>query len=345
MGDNDHQKRPASARLTRHRAIFAVALLVLVGIVAAAASAGTSGTAQTIKVGLITKTDANPFFVKMREGAQQAAKKNGVQLLTAAGRFPTDNASQVTAIENMTTAGAKAILIVAADTKAIVPAISRARAKGVLVIALDSPTQPRNATDALFATDNFKAGVLIGKYARAATRGKPVKIAMLDLAPGVTVGVLRHNGFLKGFGIKNNDRQIVCTQFTQGERAKAQTAMENCLQKEPGINVVFTFQEPDAAAAYEALRRAGKAKGVLIVSVDGGCDGVRLVRDGKVAATSQQYPLRMAALGVQAGVRYAKNGKKPATFYLDTGVNLIAKRAVARVPSKGVAYGLANCWG
>lgn len=344
MDENHHQEGRAPAWLTRRRGIFAVALLALGGSVAAA-SAGTTENAQTVKVGLITKTEGNPFFVKMREGAQQAAKKHGVELLTAAGKFPTDNASQVTAIENMTTAGAKAILIVAADTKAIVPAITRARAKGVLVIALDSPTQPRNATDALFATDNFKAGVLIGRYARAATKGKKVKIAMLDLAPGVTVGILRHNGFLKGFGITNRNPQVVCSQFTHGERAKAQTAMENCLQKEPEINVVFTFQEPDAAAAHEALRRAGKTKGVLVVSVDGGCDGVRLVRDGRVAATSQQYPLRMAALGVEAGVNYAKTGKKPSKFYLDTGVNLIAKRPVAGVPSKGVRYGLANCWG
>lgn len=333
-----------AARITRRQAIIACAILVLVGVVAAGASATTDARqAQAIKIGLITKTDSNPFFVKMREGAQKEAKRQGAELLTAAGKFPTDNASQVTAIENMVTAGVKAILIVAADTKAIVPAIKRARARGVLVIALDSPTAPRNATDALFATDNFKAGVLIGRYARAAVK-RNAKIAMLDLAPGVTVGVLRHNGFLKGFGIKNGNPQIVCTQYTHGERAKAQTAMENCLQKEPGINVVFTFQEPDGAAVHEVLKRSGKSSGVTVVSVDGGCEGVRLVRDGKVAATSQQYPLRMAALGVAAGVKFAKTGKKP-SGYVDTGVNLIAKRAVGGVPSKNVAYGLANCWG
>lgn len=332
-------------RPTRRKGLVAAVLVLLVGVATAAASATTGRQqAATIKIGLITKTDSNPFFVKMREGARQEAKRQGAELLTAAGKFPTDNASQVTAIENMVTAGVKAIMIVAADTKAIVPAIKRARARGVLVIALDSPTAPRNATDALFATDNFKAGVLIGQYARAATRGKAAKIAMLDLAPGVTVGILRHDGFLKGFGIKNGNPQIVCAQYTQGERAKAQTAMENCLQKEPGINIVFTFQEPDGAAVYEVLKRSGKAGAVTVVSVDGGCDGVRLVRDGKIAATSQQYPLRMAALGVKAGVTFAKTGRKP-SGYVDTGVNLIAKRSVAGVASKSVAYGLANCWG
>src|SRR5206468_9014922 len=68
------------------------------------------------------------------------------------------------------------------------------------VIALDTPTDPQSAVDALFATNNFDAGLLIGKYAKAAMGGKPAKIATLDLAPGITVGILRHNGFLTGFG-------------------------------------------------------------------------------------------------------------------------------------------------
>src|SRR5206468_3264407 len=87
----------------------------------------------------------------------------------------------------------------------VVGRIKKARAAGVMVVALDTPTDPQDATDALFATDNFKAGVLIGKYAKAALNGKPAKIATLDLAPGVSVGVLRHNGFLEGFGVKEGD--------------------------------------------------------------------------------------------------------------------------------------------
>jgi len=173
-------------------------LFVFVSVLTITAS--TAVRADDIVIGLITKTETNPFFVKMKEGASEAAKAKGAKLMTAAGKFDGDNASQVTAIENMVTAGAKAILITPSDTKAIVPAIKKARAAGVLVIALDTPTDPQTATDALFATDNFKAGVLIGQYAKAVMAGKPVKIATLDLAPGVTVGKLRHDGFLQGFG-------------------------------------------------------------------------------------------------------------------------------------------------
>ena len=165
--------------------------------------------AQEAIVGLITKTETNPFFVKMKEGAQRAAKLPGAKLLTAAGKSDGDNAGQVTAIENMVSAGAKAILITPSDAKAIVPAIKRAREQGVLVIALDSPADPVNATDALFATDNFKAGQLIGQYAKASLGGKPAKIATLDLFPGHPVGIARHNGFLAGYGVPGIDAKTI----------------------------------------------------------------------------------------------------------------------------------------
>jgi fructose transport system substrate-binding protein len=343
----EHQNRGRPGRAVRWPALIG-ALVVLVGSAAAATVASASSTgpqAETIKVGLITKDVTNPFFVKMKQGATAQANKLGAELLYAAGKSSSDNAGQIAAIENQVTAGVKGILITVADGKAENPAIKKARDAGVMVIALDTPTVPQSATDALFATNNFNAGVLIGKYARAATKGKTVTIAMLDEHAGSSVGALRHNGFLKGFGIKGSNKQIACVGNGQGQVAPSQTAMENCLQKSPNIDVVYTINEPSAAGAWTALKNAGKTQsGVTIVSVDGGCAGVRNVRAGVIDATSQQYPLRMAALGVAAVVKFAQTGQK-ASGYTDTGVNLIAKKPVAGVKSKSVAYGLANCWG
>src|SRR3954470_24128331 len=316
-------------------------------------SSGGSNGSGDVKVGLITKTETNPFFVKMKEGAEKEAKAKGATLQSAAGKFDGDNASQVTAIENMVASGVKGILITPSDTKAIIPAVEKARGKGVLVIALDTPTDPQSAVDALFATNNFTAGELIGKYAKATFGDKPAKIATLDLAPGITVGVLRHNGFLSGWGVSGIDAKattqatapaVVCSQDTQGDQAKGQAAMENCLQKAPDINLLYTINEPAALGAYTALKAAGKDKDVLVVSVDGGCTGVKGIQDGKIAATSQQYPLKMAETGVDAVVDFAKNGTK-ASGYTDTGVTLIAAKPVTGVESKDVQFGLDNCWG
>ena len=309
---------------------------------------GGGGGGDKVTVGLITKTETNPFFVKMKEAAQKAAKENNVDLITAAGKFDTDNASQVTALENMTTQGAKGILIVPSDSKAIVPSIQKARDAGVTVIALDTPTEPQSAVDALYATDNFKAGQLIGEYAKAKAKelGITPKIAMLDLAPGISVGVLRHNGFLKGFGIKEGDPSIVGSADTLGETAKGQTAMESLLQKDPGINVVYSINEPSGFGGANALKAAGKdPKDFILVSVDGGCDAIkRGIKTGVIDATSQQYPQNMAAQGVKTIAEAARGGKKP-SGYTDTGVNLISADPAKGVTSKDAAYGTANCWG
>ena len=318
-----------------------------------AAEAPKADAGKEVVIGLITKTETNPFFIKMKEGAEEEAKKQGAKLLTAAGKADGDNAGQVTAMENMIAAGAKTILITPSDSKAIVPAIKKAQAAGVMVIALDSPTDPAEAVDGLFATNNYKAGELIGQYAKVAINGKPAKIATLDLFPGHPVGAQRHNGFLAGFGLKSLDAksndlaktpEVVCMADSFGDQAKGQTAMENCLQKNPDINLVYTINEPAAAGAYKALQAAGKEKNVVIVSVDGGCAGVKDVADGKIAATSQQYPLKMAAMGVSAGIEYAKTGKK-VSGYTDTGVELIAFKPANGVASKDSAFGLGACWG
>ena len=314
---------------------------------------GASANAAEPIIGLITKTETNPFFVKMKEGAAKAAKANGAKLMSAAGKIDGDNAGQITAIENMVTAGAKTILITPSDAKAIIPAIKKAQAAGVMVIGLDSPTDPADALDALFATDNYKAGLLIGEYAKVAFAGKKVKIATLDLFPGHPVGAQRHNGFLHGLGLKSNDAknnelamppEVVCAQDSFGDQARGQTGMENCLQKNPDINLVYTINEPSAAGAYQALKAAGKEKGVMIVSVDGGCVGVKNVQAGVIAATSQQYPLKMAAMGVEAGIAYEKTGKK-VSGYTDTGVTLITNKKMAGVDSKDTKFGLDACWG
>jgi fructose transport system substrate-binding protein len=307
-----------------------------------------------IIIGLITKTDTNPFFVKMREGAQAKADELGVKLLTGAGARDGDNEGQVTALENMVNAGAKGILITPSDTKAIVPSIQKARDKGVLVIALDTATEPQDAVDALFATDNFNAGLLIGQWAVGAMGDKKPIIATLDLAPGITVGAARHNGFLQGYGlVKDTDPnssdlvtspEVVCAQDTHGDQTEGQTAMENCLSANPDINLVYTINEPAAFGAYQAIKAAGKENDIIIVSVDGGCQGVQGVVDGQIAATSQQYPLKMAALGVEAVVKYAQTGEKP-SGYTDTGVTLITDQPQTGVDSKDSTYGTENCWG
>jgi fructose transport system substrate-binding protein len=337
------------------RRAFGLTAAALLALSAAACGNGGGSSGDGTLVGLVTKTDTNPFFVKMKEGAQQAASSTGARLQSFAGKQDGDNQAQVDAIENLIGAGAKGILITPSDSKAIVPSIDKARAAGLLVIALDTQLEPADAADATFATDNYKAGLLIGQWAKSkfAKEGKQAKIALLDLNPNqVSVDVQRDQGFLEGFGVdvkdKNrigdeSDPRIVGHDVTDGAPEGGRTAMENLLQRDPGINLVYTINEPAAAGAYEALKAAGKEKDVVIVSVDGGCPGVENVKAGVIGATSQQYPLKMAQMGVEAVAKFAKDGSKPQNT--DTGVTLVTDQPADGVESKDSAWGLQNCWG
>ena len=351
---------------TLTRSITAAAVLATVSLGLTACSSSDSGSKGGVGVSLIVKTTSNPFFVAMENGAKKAAKADGVDLTIAAGKEDGDEDTQIQAIENAISRGDKGILITP-NGPGVVDAINKARDAGLYVIALDTPPDPADAVDITFATDNFEAGNLIGKWTAGQLGGKKATIALLDLFDDkvVTVDYNRDQGFLSGLGIdtvndkKNGDEAksgtysggdytIVGNEATQGAEDGGRTAMETLLSKNGDINVVYTINEPAAYGAYQALKAAGK-KDVLIVSVDGGCAGVKQVGDGIIGATSQQYPVKMAELGVKAIKKLADGGAKPKTSgdldFFNTGVQLVTDKAVDGVTSIDSAAGSKVCWG
>ncbi|MFJ8153661.1 substrate-binding domain-containing protein [Streptomyces sp. NPDC094468] len=309
-------------------------------------SGGDSGTDGSSKgkpvIGLVTKTNSNPYFVKLREAAKsEAAKKHG-RLIALAGKFDGDNQGQVDAINNLVAQHVTGILITPSSSKGVLNAIAAARSKGVLVIALDTATDPVDAVDATFATDNKAAGVSQGRYVKAALRGAEPNVILLDGTPGSSVDDLRHKGFLEGFGITASSKQVKGTAVTNGDQTKAQTAMENLRQRDPGVNAVYTINEPAAAGAAQAL---GGKTNVVIGSIDGSCTGVRNVAAGKFAATVMQFPEKMARMGVDAVADYAQDKSDKPHGFIDTGSQLITEKPADGVASKDTAWGLKNCWG
>ena len=355
--------------MTRGRRAAGLAALGAASLVLAAcgSSGGSGGSDDETSVTLITKNASNPFFVTMQKGAKEAGKKEGVKVTTAAGKEDGDEQGQIAAIEDAIANGDKGILITP-NGPGVNPAIKKARDQGLYVIALDTPPDPPDTVDITFATDNFKAGQLIGQWTKGQLKGKKATIAMLDLFNDkiVSVDYDRDQGFLDGMGIDTKDKkkngdedktgsydggeyEIVCNEPTTGAEDGGRTAMENCLTKNKDINVVYTINEPAAVGAYGALQQGGDPKGVLITSVDGGCDGVEQVKKGVIGATSQQYPTQMAQLGVKAIKTIADGGEKPKNtegldFY-DTGVKLVTDKPVEGLDSIDTTEGAKLCWG
>jgi fructose transport system substrate-binding protein len=355
--------KPASNRqwsAKNFREILMKKLLLGTTFATFAAASGAMADSHSTTVCLITKTDTNPFFVKMKEGAEAKAEELGMTLKSFAGKIDGDHETQVQAIETCILDGAKGILITASDTSSIVPAVQQARDAGLVVIALDTPLTPITAADATFATDNFLAGELIGKWAAAQVEDtSAAKIGMMNInVSQPTVGVLRNQGFLQGFGIDladpakwgdETDPRIVNNEVTNANEEGGRKSMENLLTMDDGVNVLYTINEPAAAGAHETLKDFGKVDDVVVVSVDGGCPGVQNVADGAIGATSQQYPLLMASLGVEAIKKWAEEGVKPELTpgkdFFDTGVALVTDSPVDGVPSISSAEGLELCWG
>ena len=374
MVSNGQTRRRRRGSILGVGAFGLVTMLVFAACGSDAASGGTpggtsgsGGSGQKVGVALILKTLTNPFFVSMRDDAQTEAAKIGVNLTVSAGQKDGDVATQITAIENAISAGDQGILITP-NGPGVNAAIGKARQAGLYVISLDTPPNPANTVDITFATDNLQAGKLIGKWTAAQLNGQPATIAMLDLFNNqiVTVDLNRDHGFLEGMGIDPGDLAknggeassgkyssgsytVVCHEPTQGAEDGGRTAMETCLSKNPNINVVYTINEPAAAGAYKALQAANHTSGVLVVSVDGGCAGVNNVKNGVIGATSQQYPGRMAKLGVDAIHDRVTKGVKPSVstgldFY-NTGVALVTDKPVSGLDSVTSAQGATTCWG
>jgi fructose transport system substrate-binding protein len=367
----------APSRTARRAFVAAAAGTLVLGAAACGSSSDTGSTGSTggagaaggdtVGIALITKDSTNPFFVAMQKGAQAEAAKNNVDLTIASGAKDGDEQGQVQAIENAIAAGDKGILITP-NGPGVNASIKKARDAGLFVIALDTPPDPADTVDITFATDNFKAGELIGQWASKTLAGKKATIALLDLFNDkvVSVDYNRDQGFLTGMGIDTKDKQkngdedktgkyaggdytIACNEPTQGNEDGGRTAMENCLTNTPDINVVYTINEPAAVGAYNALKAAGKEKNAIIVSVDGGCAGVKSVKDGIIGATAQQYPLKMATLGMEAIAKIARGGEKPTTSegldFFNTGVALVTDKPVDGVESITSDAASKICWG
>jgi fructose transport system substrate-binding protein len=326
---------------------------------AAPAASEAAPAGGTVAVSLITKDSTNPFFVAMQEGAKEAAASSGVELTVGSGQQEGDDAGQIALIENAIAQGQAGILITPMSVN-VNDAIKKARDAGLYVIALDTPTDPPDVVDITFATDNCLAGEAIGQWAAGKLNGEKATIARLVIFNDrmVSVDYCRDNGFLRGMGIDikdltimgdeeatgkyttgaGGDYEIVCLEATGANEEGGRKGMETCLSKNPDINVVYTINEPTAFGAAEALKAAGKTigKDVYIVSVDGGLAGVEAVKAGEIQATSQQYPLLMAKLGVEAIKTIADGGAAPTntsadgTFF-DTGVKLCTEEPMDTV--------------
>ena len=263
----------------------------------------------------------NPFFVQIAHGAQAAAKKinPGVKFQSESSNYDVNN--QTNQLDNFVANGANLILLNAADSKGIAPAVLRAKAAGVTVVAVDVGAE--GGVDATVTSNNKQAGQLDGKFVADRLKGKG-QIVIVN-GPPVTAVTDRVAGFLEEIKKSPGIKIVSQDQNAGGSRDGGLRVMTDLLTAFPKIDAVFAINDPTAIGCDLAAKQAQR-KDFFIVGVDGAPDVVPSLKDkdSLIQASAAQDPYTMAGKAVDIGYDIM-NGKKPAQDLTLIPVDLITK--------------------
>jgi ribose transport system substrate-binding protein len=263
----------------------------------------------------------NPFFVQIAHGAQAAAKKinPSVKFQSESSNYDVNN--QTNQMDNFVANGANLILLNAADSKGIAPAVLRAKAAGVTVVAVDVGAE--GGVDATVTSNNKQAGQLDGKFVADRLKGKG-QIVIVN-GPPVTAVTDRVAGFLEEIKKSSGIKILSQDQNAGGSRDGGLRVMTDLLTAFPKIDAVFAINDPTAIGCDLAAKQAQR-KDFFIVGVDGAPDVVPFLKDkdSLIAASAAQDPYTMAGKAVDIGYDIM-NGKKPAQELTLIPVDLITK--------------------
>ena len=254
---------------------------------------------------LVVSTLNNPFFVTMKDGAQQKASELGYELIVLDSQ--NDPSKELANIEDLTVRGVQAILINPTDSDAVSNAIRMINRTNIPVITLDRGAT-RGTVASHIASDNVAGGKMAGDYI-ATQLGKGTLVIQLEGLAGTSAARDRGEGFSQS--VTANGFNVLASQPADFDRTKGLNVMENLLAAHGEVKAVFAQNDEMALGAVRALAAANKK--ALVVGFDGTDDGIAAVKRGELAATIAQQPALIGALGVETAVKILK-GEKVAAY-------------------------------
>ncbi|HOB43082.1 MAG TPA: ribose ABC transporter substrate-binding protein RbsB [Bacillota bacterium] len=270
------------------------------------------------KIGLAISTLNNPFFVDLRDGALEEAKKAGLGITVADAQ--NDPNRQLSQVENFIQQGVNIILVNPCDSAAIVSAIKAANRAKIPVITVDRGADGGEVICHI-ASDNVQGGQMAGEYL-AKLIGYKGKVVEIQGIPGASAARDRGKGFNEVMK-KYPNIKIVARQEAGFDRAKGMTVMENILQAQPDIDGVFCHNDEMALGALRAIEAAGRLSAIKIVGFDATDDAIKAVQDGKLVATVAQKPRAMGSMAVTVAKRVLDGAKVDA--FIPVPLELVAK--------------------
>jgi ribose transport system substrate-binding protein len=309
------------------RSLFSAACLIALSLISGCQKSESGGSAAKPKIALIMKSLANEFFSTMAEGAKQhqAANAGTYDLIVNGIKNETDLAEQVNLVEQMVARQVNAIVIAPADSKALVPALKRAKDAGILVVNIDNKLDPdvlkqANLTVPFVGPDNRvgarRVGEVLAKQLKAGD-----KVAIIEGIPTAYNGQQRRLGFEDA--VKTAGVNIVTIQSGNWEMDKANNVATAMLSEHPDLKAILCANDNMALGAVAAIQAAGKSGQVLVAGFDNIGAIKPMLADGRVIVSADQHAGQLAVFGIEAALKILK-GEAPASDQT-TAVDLVTK--------------------
>jgi ribose transport system substrate-binding protein len=254
------------------------------------------------KIAVVISTLNNPWFVVLKDAAQERARQLGYEATVFDSQ--NDTAKEQAHFENIIAGGYKAILFNPTDADGSIANVRKAKDAGVPVFCIDREINAGDAAASQILSDSYAGCVALGEYFvdRVGDEGEYVELLGLsgdnntrNRSGGFHSVVDRHPGL-----------KMVAQQSADFDRTKALEVMESILQAHPNIDAVFCANDAMAMGAYQAIVAAGKDGQVKIFGFDGADDVIRLIGEGKIEATGMQFPKLMARTAAEYADQWLK---------------------------------------
>lgn len=281
--------------MSKTRTLLMSGTALLAGLLAVRAPASAK---DLTAIGVTMGSLGNPYFVALTKGIKAEANAGGgSKVSVTAVSADYDLNKQFTQIDNFIAAGVQMIVLNAVDPNAILPAIKRAQAAGIVVVAADVAA---TGADATVETDNTLAGTLSCDFLAKKLGGKGNVV--IQNGPQVSSVIDRVKG-CKAALAKSPDIKILSSdQDGKGSRDGGLQVMQGALIRYPDLNGVFTINDPQAIGSDLAAKQQNRT-GLVITSVDGAPDIVQAIKThGMIAASASQDPYGMGRLATKVGM-------------------------------------------
>ena len=297
-------------------------VLAATAMLATTATAKTNQKQETVKLGFITKFPVDFFFTLENAAKKWDKAQPGAKVLFAQGKSGTDDAGEIAAIQNLVAQGVKGIAITPTSA-AVVPALNKARKAGVKVVLMDNDIPSWKGKTSVVATNNFKGGVLAGKYLATKLKAGDT-LGILQGVPGVPALDARVSGMLAGLGAMRSQIKVVSKLRTDCDQTKGAAAAQTMLTANQNLTAIYGACGPPILGAIQSVKNAGiDPGGIILVGFDAGPDEIAAIKAGTETASVAQFPAKIGSLGIATLYNAVKGKTVPKN--VDTGTALVTK--------------------